>query len=112
MDSKLKTIKLDEIDPLHEVRDADKLESLTESMRSGGWIGRPLLVQDTGEGWYQAWTGSHRIAAAIAAELDTVPCIVIADADLDCHGDDTDRWAGLNKANLDDEADLMAQEDE
>jgi ParB-like chromosome segregation protein Spo0J len=112
MDSKIKTIKLDQIDPLHEVRDADKLASLTEAMASGGWVGRPLLVQDTGEGWYQAWTGSHRIAAAIAAELDTVTCMVIEDASLDCRGDDTDRWAALNESGFDDEAELMAQEDE
>jgi len=48
-------------------------------MRKNGWQGRPLLVieRESKEPWYVAWTGSHRIAAAIDAGLDEVPCYVL-----------------------------------
>lgn len=59
--------------PPHEVRDAEKLTILTESMRRDGWMGEPLLVTEAGS----AWTGSHRIAAAIAAGLEMVPVHVV-----------------------------------
>lgn len=72
-----------EIQPLHDVQDEGKLEELTEAMRVDGWTGRPLLVEDLGDGnGYRAWTGSHRLPAAIAAELDTVEALVVDTAKL------------------------------
>jgi hypothetical protein len=54
------------------------VEQLTTSMRAEGWRGRPLLVEEEDQSLsvirYVAWTGSHRIAAAIKAELKTSPC--------------------------------------
>ena len=65
-----------DIEPLHEVRDAGKLEALVASMERDGWQGRALLVSAR-EGRFFAYTGSHRIAAARAAGLDQVPVVVI-----------------------------------
>ncbi|NTX08968.1 ParB N-terminal domain-containing protein [Myxococcus sp. CA040A] len=65
------------ITPLHEVRDAAKLAALVESMRADGWVGRPLLVVDYGDGDGVALTGSHRHAAALVAQLTAVPVILI-----------------------------------
>lgn len=65
-----------DIEPLHEVRDAKKLEALVASMGRGGWQGRPILVSAR-DGRFFAYTGSHRIAAARAAGLDQVPVVVI-----------------------------------
>lgn len=64
------------IEPLHEVRDAGKLEALVASMERDGWQGRPLLVSAR-DGRFFAYTGSHRIAAARAAGLDRVPVVII-----------------------------------
>ena len=63
----------------HEVRDQAKLDRLADSLREDGWAGRPLLVaaeDDCGYS-YQAWTGSHRREAAKAAEIETIPCVVL-----------------------------------
>ena len=101
------------IEPVHEVRDAAKLAGLVESMAVDGWSGRPLLVVDTGNGWYQAWTGSHRYAAAVEAGLAEIPCLVVDDADIDVDDephDDDDRMAALIGAELDDAIALMAEE--
>jgi hypothetical protein len=67
------------IRPVHEPKDPDLLELITLSMREGGWLGRPLLVVQEAAG-YQALTGSHRLAAAKAAGLGTVPAIVLQGA--------------------------------
>src|SRR6266550_2327590 len=47
--------------------------SLALDMRKHGWRGRPLLVIQRQEAYF-AWTGSHRIAAAMKAGLEAVPC--------------------------------------
>jgi hypothetical protein len=48
-------------------------------MREHGWLGRPLLVAPVKRG-HQALTGSHRLAAAKAAGLGTVPAVVLQGA--------------------------------
>jgi hypothetical protein len=70
-----------EIEPLHGVRDQTLLDNLATGMKQSGWQGRPLLVIDRESG-YLAWTGSHRIAAAIEAGLSLVPCYVIDEREL------------------------------
>jgi len=57
------------IRPLHDVIDANKLDSIVESMNSNGWIGRPILALNCGD-YLQALTGSHRIAAAERAGVE------------------------------------------
>ena len=57
------TVSADTIDPLHHVTDGAKFSALVTDMRRRGWTGRPLLVYRTASG-YQAWSGSHRLAAA------------------------------------------------
>ncbi len=55
------------------------LRWLVADMVENGWQGRPLLVIDTGDE-YVAWSGSHRISAAIEAGLEAVPCYVIPES--------------------------------
>lgn len=65
------------IAPPHEVRDADKLAAIVESMRDDGWKGRPLLAVDYGDGDAVALTASHRWAAAREVELAEVPVVLV-----------------------------------
>lgn len=65
------------IRPLHEVRDESKLAALVDAMETSGWVGRPLLVVDEGGGDYVALTGSHRLAAAQAVRMSSVPVVVV-----------------------------------
>ena len=90
--------------PLHEV-DLPKLrDHIAADMRQHGWRGRPLLVIDNRYTWeaahgvpcervWQAWTGSHRRAAAIQAGLDRIPIVVVDGADLVRHGVGLDDFA-------------------
>jgi hypothetical protein len=58
------------------------LDGLVASMQDEGWTGRPLLVIESGSGVFFAWTGSHRIAAARIAGLDSIPCYVLDESQL------------------------------
>jgi hypothetical protein len=71
----LDTISINKIRPFHEVRDAEKLAALAASMEERGWNGRPIVVIDCGD-YYQAITGSHRLAAANEAGLDEIPVAI------------------------------------
>jgi ParB-like chromosome segregation protein Spo0J len=111
------TVWVGSINPPHGVRDQAKLDTLVEGMRAGGWTGRPLLVERRGDG-YQAWTGSHRIAAArkISHAME-VPVVVIdadkmeaAGVDLSGLTDDEDKLAALIEAGDTEAADLMRRE--
>jgi ParB-like nuclease domain. len=75
------SIDPEEIEPLHEVRIKALFDDLTASMKENRWQGRPLLVIER-ESDYVAWTGSHRIAAAIEAGLSLVPCYVLDEREL------------------------------
>lgn len=55
--------------PLHEPEDAGKIEAIAASMRAQGWAGRPLIVCDATSDAPQAFTGSHRLAAAHLAGI-------------------------------------------
>lgn len=71
------------LQPWNDPEDSGKLASLTESMRTGGWAGPPVVVipghdYGWGEGNPVAVTGSHRIYAARDAEID-VPTIQLDD---------------------------------
>ena len=110
------TIVATKIVELHEVRDADKYDSLVSAMASDGWIGRSILAMDMGD-YIQAITGSHRIAAAREAAI-SVPVLIIEDADINetfaaewgFAADDDDRLRVLNDFGLTDAASLMAAE--
>lgn len=122
-------LNINEICPPHEVRDTEKYDRLVEAF-ADGWVGRPLLVENLGEGYgYQSWTGSHRIAAARAAGIETIPVVVVDTAKLadagetqkpNCHpgatgyygflGDDDMCLSALLRAGCDEEAALMAAE--
>jgi hypothetical protein len=64
------------IEPPHGVRDEKKLDSLVESMKEKGWVGRPILAYDIGRG-PEALTGSHRIQAARKAGIDEIPVVMV-----------------------------------
>jgi ParB-like chromosome segregation protein Spo0J len=83
----LKNIDPNDVDPLHEPTHVHHLKELTSDMRKNGWTGRALLVIRHAGG-NQAWTGSHRIAAARAAGLQTIPCYVIPESKIRRHGAD------------------------
>ena len=75
------SIDPEEITPLHGVRDHDKVDHLVAEMKENGWRGRSLLVIER-ESDYLAWTGSHRVAAAVKSGLSLVPCYVIHEREL------------------------------
>lgn len=68
------------IEPVHHVRDRAKFRLLRRRMRISGWQGRPLLVEH--RRYLRAWTGSHRLAAAIEAGLDRIPVLRIESRDV------------------------------
>lgn len=61
--------------PPHEITDEAKLHELTAAMASNGWQGAPVVWMPS---MSQALTGSHRILAALAANVE-VPVVDIAD---------------------------------
>jgi len=74
-----KQMNLDPLDihPPHGAQLPRQFNELVEDMAANGWKGRPLLVIRCVSGKFQAWTGSHRIAAARKAGLQEVPCYVV-----------------------------------
>ena len=69
-------ISTSSIFPPHSVQDSEKFETLKAALETTGWEGRPLLVVEYGD-VFQALTGSHRWAAADAAGIEEVPCVVV-----------------------------------
>lgn len=61
---------MQEIWPLHEIKDWAKVDSIAASMDAEGWTSYPVLVVDCGEGVGQALTGTHRLAAAHRCGID------------------------------------------
>lgn len=57
----------------HEVTRKRQLKALVTSMKAHGWRGRPVLGERLADGRVQAWTASHRIAAARKAGLRSIP---------------------------------------
>ena len=111
------------ITPLHRVRrKKTHLPLLVALMRENGWRGRPLLVEQVRPGKYQAWTGTHRLAAAKRAPLRRVPIILvnlkkwakrwgpIEKLAIDMAGDDEDKYVALLQAGDKLAADIMRQE--
>ncbi len=107
------------IEPLHEVRDAEKLAALIDSMQVSGWVGRPLLVVNVCDNQHQAYTGSHRLAAAKAVGMEDIPCLVLEAGDFGSEDDyfafdeavdDVRRLDALLDINLAEAADLMMAE--
>lgn len=103
------TLDASRIAPLHDVRDSAKLDELAASMRADGWVGRPVLAWGDPSALVQAVTGSHRIAAAMLAEIE-VPALVMefdseADfAEFERASDDDDRLAILRALSAPSEA--------
>ena len=88
--------------------DLGDLRDLTRSMRAVGIL-EPLIVTPTadgdGEPGWRIIAGHRRTAAAIAADLDTVPCVVRADL----AGTDADQIAAMFVENTQ-RTDLSAAE--
>jgi len=111
------------ITPLHRVkRKKTHLPLLVALMRENGWQGRPLLVEQVRPGRYQAWTGTHRLAAAKRAPLRRVPVVLVSltkwakrwgpikKLAIDMVGDDEDKYVALLKAGDKLAADIIRQE--
>lgn len=64
------------IEPPHGVENKEKFNELVDSMKTEGWVGRPVLYYDIGRG-PEALTGSHRIAAAQKAGLSDIPAVKV-----------------------------------
>ena len=74
--------KLNEVNKPYSAR----AETIAKRMRSHGWDGRRLLVEEVnnyGHPEYYAWTGSHRIEAAKQAGLTEIPCRVMTKKEAD-----------------------------
>jgi hypothetical protein len=70
------------ITPLHSIDTSSRtrmgdLRELMRRLTLQGWQGRPLVVEDTSPHRYQAWTGTHRLAAARRVGLRRVPVVLI-----------------------------------
>ena len=112
-------ISTSSIFPPHSVRDTEKFEALKSAFETSGWEGRPLLVVEYGD-VFQALTGSHRWAAADAAEMEEVPCVLVDtdklieagyDADaLRSASDDDDVYNILEETGDEDAVELMLEE--
>ena len=117
MQNNIMMLAIADVTPLHEPRNRGHLASLTESMQEDGWQGRPLLVIER-EKDFLAWTGSHRIAAALAAGLSQIPCYVVQECELTKRGygadhghvEDYERLAILQKVGDETAIHIMWQE--
>lgn len=112
------TVHAKTVTPLHEIKSKGKLGEIKQSMKSGGWKGRPLLAVETENGKLQGLTGSHRIVAAKSAGLD-VPVHVVTRDEMDKAGldsdylkstDDVDKEYQLRRHGLTKAADMMQKE--
>lgn len=68
----------DQIKPLHDVRNQEKHAELVARLKKDGWVGRPILVEES-NGRYYAWSGTHRLAAATAAGIDVPVAFIDSD---------------------------------
>ena len=72
----------------------DHIDEIADSMRRHGWQGAPLVVLPD---YAVSYTGTHRLRAAQAAELDEVPAVDLAELFTAC---------GLDLTEICDEYDL------
>jgi hypothetical protein len=63
--------------PPHEITFPHYVAELAVDMRRRGWRGRPLLAEQLSRTRYKAWTGSHRVAAAVLAEIASIPIVLV-----------------------------------
>ena len=68
------------IEPPHEVRDKKKLINIINHMKLRGYVGRPILVVNTFNGYF-ALSGSHRLAASKKLNIDEIPVYEIDEKD-------------------------------
>lgn len=70
-------INPDRIIEIHGIKNRSLFDSLRRDMQARGFIGRPILAWRDASGSVFALTGSHRLAAARQARLDTVPVLFV-----------------------------------
>lgn len=103
------------IKPLHTAEDAAKIDAIAESMRANGWVGNPILVDDEDSNEPQAFTGSHRIAAAEIAGIE-VEVYSLADSGIDIGAlmfdclDDDDRLELIEESDDEEATRIMREE--
>lgn len=72
-----------DIAPFHEEIDPSRTKKLASSMARNSWAGRPLVVMDLPDGTLKAITGSHRLRAATAIGMSSVPVIKLTPRERD-----------------------------
>ncbi len=121
--SRRRTVDPRNITPLHRIKKSrlHHLRELLRRLRKDGWQGRPILVELIGRNRYQAWTGTHRLAAARRLHM-RVPVVLIdkrkwvrrwgppEDLIIDEVDDDFDKYFALLKAGDKLAARIMHQE--
>ncbi|MER6606003.1 ParB N-terminal domain-containing protein [Streptomyces sp. NPDC000927] len=75
------TLPVSLVQPSHYVTgqdytDAERLAEIAESMRTHGWRGAPLVVLPD---YAISYSGTHRLAAAQAVELEEIPTVRLHD---------------------------------
>lgn len=75
----IQTIEPSRLVPFNTIVDVDKVNNIANVMRAIGWQGLPLVAIERADGLF-AVNGTHRIEAAMLAQID-VPVVVI-DSDL------------------------------
>ena len=114
-------VDVERVEPPHHVISQNKLHRLVVEMVENGWVGRPVLVTPGASNLW-AQTGSHRIAAAREAGLESIPALMVdledvwEELETDVYGcpvlgmDDEDRAAKLAAIGASDASELMWQE--
>ena len=69
LDDYIEEIDPREIEPINEITEEDRYDYLVDSFKTSGWDGRPIVVVENGNNGYIALTGSHRIYAALEADI-------------------------------------------
>ena len=90
------------IRPFHEEMVPEHTRKIAASMARFGWKGRPLVVMELRDGAIKGLTGSHRLRAALLADLPEIPVIQLTDEERDAVVDSeyTHGWFSKDRQNL------------
>lgn len=86
--------------PPHVVVRPWQVVELAAAMRTMGWRGSPLVGYDDGEGGIQLLTGTHRRAAAVRANMATIPVKVYSSGLVSRCWGRLSRWTMLIQGRL------------
>lgn len=93
----MELVNIQKIVPLHEPKNMHLFATILQNMCVNGWVGDPIAAVEI-DGTFFALTGSHRIAAAKACEIQEIPVEVIPDGTFTA-----EQWEELGRARNTDE---------